>query len=93
MPYWIGNYALDIILFFIPLIVFFAILYASGEKASFLTDVAGYLILSLLVFGFSFIGYSYLFSFVFQKSNTAYRFFPFFNLFFLYFIPQIPSFI
>jgi len=55
--------------------------------------VAGYLILSLLVFGFSFIGYSYLFSFVFQKSNTAYRIFPFFNLFFLYFIPQIPSFI
>jgi len=44
-----------------------------------------------LLFGFSFIGYSYLFSFIFQKSTTAYRFFPFLNLIFFYFIPLIPS--
>ena len=45
----------------------------------------------LFLFGFSFIGYSYLFSFVFQKATTAYRFFPFINLVFFYFVPLIPS--
>lgn len=47
----------------------------------------------LVLFAFSFISYSYLFSFIFQKSSTAYRFFPFLNLIFFYVIPQAPQFI
>lgn len=43
------------------------------------------------MFGLSFIGYSYLFSFIFQKSSTAFRFFPFLNLIFFYFLPNIPT--
>jgi hypothetical protein len=30
MPYWMGNYALDLIIFFIPLVVFFVVLFAAG---------------------------------------------------------------
>jgi hypothetical protein len=51
------------------------------------------LVVGLFLFGFSFIGYSYLFSFIFQKSTTAYRFFPFLNLIFFYFLPLIPTFV
>ena len=91
LPYWSANYIFDIILFFIPLLIFFVILLAIGEQGKFVTKFAGYLISVLLLFGFSFIGYSYLFSFIFQKSNTAFRFFPFINLIFFYFLPLIPS--
>ena len=91
LPYWSANYIFDIILFFIPLLIFFVILLAIGEQGKFVTKFAGYLITVLLLFGFSFIGYSYLFSFIFQKSNSAFRFFPFINLIFFYFLPLIPS--
>ena len=93
LPYWSANYALDLIIFILPLVVFFIVIYSIGEKADFLTSITQYLIPLLLLFAFSFIGYSYLFSFVFQKSSTAYRFFPFLNLIFFYVIPQIPQFV
>lgn len=91
LPYWLGNYAFDMIIFYVPLLFFFVIIYAIGDYGNFLTRIVGYLIPTLILFGFSFIGYSYLFSFVFQKSTTAYRFFPFLNLIFFYFLPLIPS--
>jgi hypothetical protein len=90
LPYWMANYAFDIIVFIIPLILFFIIIFAIGEKARFITDVVGYLILALFFFSFAFIGYSYLFSFMFQKASTAYRLFPFFNFMFFFLLPQIP---
>jgi len=90
LPYWTGNYAFDFTIFTIPLIIFFIIIFMLGEKANFLTDVAGYLVLILFLFALSFIGYSYLFSFMFQKSSTAFRLFPFFNLIFFFIIPTIP---
>ena len=61
-----------------------------NEKGEFISRFTGYLVVLLVLFGLSFIGYSYLFSFVFQKSSTAYRFFPFLNLIFFYFLPMIP---
>lgn len=91
VPYWLANYVFDLIIFFEPLIVFFLVLLAIGDQGHFITSFAGYLIAVLLLFGFSFIGYSYLFSFIFQKSTTAFRFFPFINLIFFYFLPLIPS--
>lgn len=93
MPYWSANYALDLLIFIIPMIFFFVLIYSFGEKTKFLTDVTQYLVPLLLLFSFSFISYSYLFSFIFQKSSTAYRFFPFLNLIFFYLVPQIPSFV
>lgn len=91
LPYWSANYIFDLLLFFIPLTIFFIIVLAIGEQGEFVTRFAGYLVAVLLLFGFSFIGYSYLFSFIFQKSTTAFRFFPFLNLIFFYFIPMIPT--
>lgn len=91
LPYWAANYAFDLLVFFIPLVFFFIIVVAIGDEGRFITRFAGYLILVLILFGFSFIGYSYLFSFIFQKSNTAFRFFPFINLIFFYFLPLIPA--
>jgi hypothetical protein len=92
IPYWLGNYTFDLIIFLIPMVVFFILIFVLGEKAAFLTDVVGYLIILLILFAFSFISYSYFFSFIFQKSSTAYRFFPFLNLIFFYVLPQIPNF-
>ena len=91
LPYWAGNYAFDLLLFYLPLSIFFIIAFSLGSEGSIITDFAGYLVIALFLFGFSFIGYSYLFSFVFQKSTTAYRFFPFINLLFFYFLPSIPT--
>ena len=71
--------------------LFFILVFAIGEDGKFITRFIGLLIPVLVLFGFSFIGYSYLFSFVFQKSTTAFRFFPFLNLIFFYFVPLIPS--
>lgn len=91
LPYWIGNYAFDLIIFYVPLIIYFIIAYSLGEQGHFVTKFTGYFIPCIFLFGLSFIGYSYLFSFIFQKSTTAFRFFPFLNLIFFYFLPLIPS--
>jgi hypothetical protein len=90
-PYWSANYALDLLLFLIPISFFFIIVYAIGSEGLFVTRFTGYLVLILVLFAFSFIGYSYLFSFIFQKSTTAFRFFPFINLIFFYMLPLLPS--
>ena len=90
LPYWTANYAFDITIFTLPLIIFFIVIFAIGGNAKFLTDVADYLLVILALFSISFIGYSYLFSFMFQKSSTAFRLFPFFNLIFFFIIPTIP---
>jgi hypothetical protein len=90
LPYWAGNYAFDLLIFCIPLIIYFIIAFSLGEDGHFVTKFAGYLVVELILFAFSFIGYSYLFSFIFQKSTTAYRFFPFLNLIFFYSLPLIP---
>ena len=89
LPYWAGNYCFDLLIFLIPLILFFIVIYLLGSDAKFLTDVTKYLIPLFLLFAFSFIGYSYLFSFMFQKSATAFRLFPFFNMLFFYVLPNI----
>jgi hypothetical protein len=91
LPYWAANYTFDLFIFLVPLTAFFIVVLAIGEDGKFITRFAGYLIVELVLFGFSFIGYSYLFSFIFQKSSTAFRFFPFLNLMFFYFVPLIPS--
>jgi hypothetical protein len=90
LPYWAGNYAFDLLIFIIPLTIFFIIAYALGEDGTYVTRFSGYLVIELILFAFSFIGYSYLFSFIFQKSTTAYRFFPFINLIFFYSLPILP---
>lgn len=90
LPYWSANYAFDLMIFLIPLMIFFIIIFSIGDRGKFLTDVAGYLVVVFALFSVSFIGYSYLFSFMFQKSSTAFRLFPFFNMIFFFTLPTIP---
>ncbi len=92
-PYWCANYAFDLMIFLTPLIFFFVGSLAIGDKAKFIIDMTQYLIPLLVLFSFSFIGFSYVFSFIFQKSNTAYKLFPFINLIFFYTIPQLPQYL
>ena len=88
-PYWMANFTFDLLLFLIPVAVFFIIVLAMGNSAQFLTSKLQYLVPVFVLFGLSFITYSYTWSFVFQKSNTAYRFFPFINFLFFYLLPMI----
>ena len=87
---YLTGLQIDLMIFTIPLSIFFIVIFSMGEDSKFLTDVAGYLVILFILFAFSFIGYSYLFSFMFQKSSTAFRLFPFFNLIFFFVIPSIP---
>lgn len=88
LPYWSANYCFDLLIFTIPLAVFFIVVFAIGKQAHFLTEVTKYLVPLFVLFALSFIGYSYLFSFMFQKSSTAFRLFPFFNLIFFFVVPS-----
>lgn len=91
-PYWFGNYTFDWIIFAIPLLAFLILIFIIPQ-AAFLRDIVFYLGVTLLLFSFSFIGYSYVFSFMFQKSTTAYRTFPVFNFILFYILPSIPQYI
>lgn len=93
LPYWLANIVFDYFIFIFPLSIFIVGIYAFGESAEFFGKIMKYLIPMLLLFAFSFISYSYIFSYMFQKSSTAFRLFPFFNLVFFYYVPQIFIFI
>ena len=88
LPYWSANYCFDLLIFTIPLVIFFGLIFAIGKVGKLLTDIIKYLAPLLVLFSFSFIGYSYLFSFIFQKSSTAFRLFPFFNMIFFFVLPS-----
>ena len=88
-PYWIANFTFDMILFIIPVAIFFIITLALGKQAEFLTNNLPYLLPVFATFGIAFMTYSYAWSFAFQKATTAYRFFPFLNFLFFYMLPMI----
>ncbi len=90
-PYWTAHYCFDLILFLAPLSVFFIVIYALGNKADFVQSMVPYMVPQLILFSFSFIGFSYVFSFIFQKANTAYKSFPIINLIFFYVLPSMPQ--
>jgi hypothetical protein len=49
-----------------------------------------YFIPLFILFGCAFIAYSYCFSFAFQTSDSAYKYFPIINLLIFYILPSIP---
>ena len=53
----------------------------------------GWLALTLVLFSFSFLPFTYLWSFAFDKAASAYRFYPFLVYIGFYVIPEIPMFI
>lgn len=89
LPYWTANYVFDYLIFIIPFTFFIILVFSFGDHAKEVRDALGSLIPALLLFGFAFISYSYMFSYMFQKSSTAFRLFPFFNLIFFFTLPQI----
>jgi hypothetical protein len=90
-PYWIANFTFDILLFLLPIVIFFILVGVFHNQTEFILDKTQWLVPVFILFAFSFISYSYAFSFVFQSSSTAYRFFPFINLLIFYFLPLLPS--
>jgi hypothetical protein len=80
------------LLYIIPVLIFFVVTLALGNISNFLTTRLPYLIPVFVLFGFSFMTFSYAWSFAFQKATTAYRFFPFLNFLLFYMIPLIPFF-
>ena len=90
LPYWTANFTFDMLLFLIPVAIFFIVVLALGKMAAFLTDHLVAFIPVFLLFGISFMTFSYAWSFAFQKSTTAYRFFPFLNFLLFYMLPLIP---
>ena len=92
--FWLGNISFDLIMFCIPLgLIFLVIGVFPPDKSSDFVSSFGWLALSLVIFSFSFLPFTYLWSFAFDKSNTAYRFFPFLVYILFYIIPVIPMFI
>ena len=69
IPYWLGTFIFDYIMFLFTIIVFFLIVVIG--KITFITDFVGELLFILLSFGFSFINWSYMCGFLFEKSNSA----------------------
>lgn len=92
--YWLGTVAFDILIFCLPLaFLFIAIVSFPSEKSQILVNSFGWLALTLIIFSLSFISFTYLWSFAFDKARTAYRFYPFLVFLLFYVIPSIPMYI
>ena len=92
LPYWAANFAFDMSIYLIPVAIFFIAVLCMGSMMDFLTEKLPQLIPVFILFGISFMTYSYAWSFVFQKSSSAYRLFPFINFLFFYMLPMVPFF-
>lgn len=94
LSYWIGTMTFDIIMFWSPFIILFIVIicFPSSDNHD-LVNSFGWLALTLILFSFSFLSFTYLWSFAFDKASTAYRFYPFLMFLFFYVLPQIPTYI
>ena len=73
--------------------IFFTIgCFPSNEIAT-LVHSYGWILLTLVLFACSFLPFTYLWSFAFTSSSSAYRFYPFLVYLFFFVIPSIPLFI
>lgn len=89
--YWFGTLMFDMILFWIPSIIVFIMIYCfPSEQSDVFISKTGYLFILFLAFSLSFLPFTYLWTHAFQKAQTAYRFFPFFVMLFFAILPQIP---
>lgn len=87
LPYWLGTYTFDYILYSFFVIIF--VVFSYIMQLSFLTDNIGKVLLTFINFGFAFISFSYFVGILlFKKSSTAMKSFPFINFFIIYCMPQ-----
>lgn len=94
LSYWAGTMSFDFAMFWIPSIVLLIVIacFTSCESQQ-LVQSFGWLVLTLLVFFFSFLSFAYLWSFSFDSSRSAYRFYPFLMFLLFYIAPNIPTYV
>ena len=90
IPYWLGTFLFDMLLFWVPFILVCIIIYCFPYTySSIYIDKLGYLILIFFCFSCSFLPFTYLWSHAFQSAQTAYRFYPFLVLIVFTILPQV----
>lgn len=86
LPYWIGTYAFDFLLYSFFVITF--VIFSYIMNLAFVTDHMGYVVLSFVTFGFAYISFSYFAGILmYKKTSTAMKTFPFLNFFIVYCMP------
>ena len=87
VTYWLGTFLLDYTAYIstvVTMIFFFFIL-----EVEFMYPFLGKITIIMVFFGISLIAFTYLFSFFFKKSNTAFITFPPICFFVFYMLPEI----
>jgi hypothetical protein len=92
--YWLGTICFDLLMFCVPFAVLFIVIgcFPSSENYMFISSF-GWLAFTLIMFSFSFLSFTYLWSFAFDSAKTAYRFYPFMVFVLFYIVPSIPTYI
>lgn len=85
IPYWFATFVFDFIVFIITVIAFFIVAWASS--ISFIMEFWAEMMFAFIFFGFSFISFSYMCGFLFEKSNSALKGFPAINFFIVWCVP------
>jgi len=94
IPYWLGTMCFDMILFWIPSIILCIVIACfPSDKSSIYVEKFGYFFILFAAFSLAFLPFTYLWTHAFQKSQTAYRFFPFFIMIIFAILPQIPIYV
>lgn len=91
LPYWTATIAFDLCMFFIPVGIFLITVAALGSDADFISASLSDLIALMFTFACAFLALSYAFSFIFEKAQSAYRWFPLINFFFFWVVPLVIS--
>ena len=83
LPYWLGTFVFDYILFYLLIILF--ILFTYAMELNYVTDHMGKVVFSISAFGLSYISFSYLCGVaIYSKTSTAMKTFPLLNFFLIY---------
>lgn len=94
LSYWTGTISFDLLMFCLPLsLVFLVIGCFPADKNSQLVSAFGWLALTFILFALSFLSFTYLWSFAFDKARSAYRFYPFLVFLLFFIVPSIPTYI
>lgn len=81
LPYWLGTFAFDYTIFVFVSACFMAFYFAFGIQAVIPISTLGYWIGFLLTMGFSLLQWSYIWSFIFSTSASAYKYMIWINYF------------
>jgi hypothetical protein len=83
LPYWIGTFAFDYLLFSTFVIIFIVLSYSFS--LTFLTDYMGPIVFLFIVFGLAYITFSYLCGLIlYNRTTSAMKTFPLFNFFIMF---------